>query len=62
MLFNWIPSITTLMMPLAIAEMAKMAVLAIVATIAMAYGNFSMATRGIQLKSTNKTSSVMLYS
>ena len=38
----------------AIARMAKMAILAIMATIVMANGNFSMAIRGIQLKSMKK--------
>ena len=50
MLFNWIPSMTMLMTPLAIAKMAEMPILAIMATIVMAYVNFSMAIRGIKLK------------
>ena len=41
-----------MMMPMGLAEMAIMAISAIMATIAMANGNFSMAIRGIQLKST----------
>ena len=40
-----------LIMPSAIAKMANMAILAIMAIIVMANGNFSMAIRGIQLKS-----------
>ena len=36
MLFNWIPSMTMLMTPMTIAEMEKMAILAIMATIVMA--------------------------
>ena len=44
---------------MAIAEMAKMAILVNMATILMANGNFIMAIRGIQLKSI-KNSSVML--
>ena len=50
MLFNWIPSKAMLMTPVAFADMAKMAVLAIMASIALANVNFSMAIRGIQLK------------
>ena len=50
-LFNWIPSMAMLMTPMAIAEMTKMAIFAIMATIVMANVNFSMAKRGIQLKS-----------
>ena len=42
MLFNWIPSKTMLMLPIAIA---KIAILSIMATIAKANGNFSMAIR-----------------
>ena len=54
MLFNWIPSMAMLMTPMAIAEMAKIAILAIMATIVMANVNFSMAIMGIQLKSIQK--------
>ena len=54
MLFDWIPSMAMLMTPMAIAEMAKMAILAIVATIVMVNVNFSMAIRVIQLKSITK--------
>ena len=54
MLFEWIPSMAMLMTPMAIAEMAKMAILAIVATIVMVNVNFSMAIRVIQLKSITK--------
>ena len=46
-----------LMMPMAIAETAKMtiiAILAIMATIVMTNFNFSMAIRGIQFKSVQK--------
>ena len=39
-----------LMTPMAIAKMAKTAILAIMATIVMANVNLSMAIRGIQLK------------
>ena len=46
MLYNWIPSKAMLMTHMAIAEMAKMAILAIMATIVMVIGNFSMAIRG----------------
>ena len=49
MLFNWIPCIAMLMTPKAIVEMAKMAILAIMATIVMANVNFSIAIRGNQL-------------
>ena len=45
---------TMLLMPMAIAKRAKMAISAKMATIAMAYANFCMGIRGIQLKSTNK--------
>ena len=47
---------------MAIAEMAQIAILAIMATIVMANDTFSMAIRSLQLKSLNKTSSVMLNS
>ena len=40
--------------PKGIAEMAKNAILAIMATFVMVNVNFSMAIRGIQLKSINK--------
>ena len=40
-----------LITPRAIAKMAKMAIFAMMATIVMANGNFSMALRGLQLKS-----------
>ena len=43
-----------LMTPMAIAEMANMAILAILATIVMPNVNFSMAIRGIQLKNIKK--------
>ena len=43
-----------LMTPMAIAGMAKMAIMAIMVTSVMANGLFSMAVRGIQLKSTTK--------
>ena len=43
-----------LMTPMAIVEMAKMAVLAIIANFVKANGNFSMAKRDIQLKSVRK--------
>ena len=43
-----------LMMPMTISEMAKMAILGIMATIAMADGSFSMAIRGIQLMNTKQ--------
>ena len=43
-----------LMTPMAIAVMAKMAIMAIMVTSVMANGKFSMATRGIQLKGTHK--------
>ena len=43
-----------LMTPMAIAGMAKMAIMAIMVTSVMANGNFSMAVRGIQLKGTKK--------
>ena len=49
--FNWIPSMAMLMTPKAIAEMAKMAIFEIMATIVMANVNFSMAIIGIQFKS-----------
>ena len=41
---------TMLMTPFAIAKMAEMPILAIMATIVIAYVNFSMAIRGIKLK------------
>ena len=44
-----------LIKPRAIAKTAKMAILAIMATIMRANENFSMAIRGIQLKSMNRT-------
>ena len=47
LLFNWIPSMAMLMTHMAIAEIAEMAIFAIMATIVMANGNFSMAIRGI---------------
>ena len=47
---------------MAIAEMAEMAILAVMATIVMANGNFSMGIKGIELKGTKKTSSVMIFS
>ena len=62
MLSNSIPSKAKLMTQITIAKMVKMAISAIMAIIAIAIGNFSMALRGIQLKSINKTSSVMLKS
>ena len=43
-----------LMTPMAIAGMAKMAIMAIMVTSVMANGNFSMAVRGIHLKGTQK--------
>ena len=54
MLFNWIPSMFMLITPMAIAKMAKMAILAVMATILMANINFSMALRGIFLIATKK--------
>ena len=45
---------TMFLMPMAIADMAKMAILAIMVTIAMANANFCMDIRGIQLESTKK--------
>ena len=54
MLFKWIPSMAMLMTPMAIAEMAKMAILAIMTTIVMANVNFSMAIIGIQVKGITK--------
>ena len=45
---------TMLLISMAIAKMAKIAILAIMATIVMANVNFSMAIRGIQLKSITK--------
>ena len=50
MLFNWIPSIAMLMTPMAIAEMAKMAIWALMTTIAMANVISSMDITGIQLE------------
>ena len=47
MLFNWIPSMTMLLMPMAIAEMANMPILAIMAPVAKANNNFCMGIRGI---------------
>ena len=43
-----------LIMSGAIAKMAKMVILTIMATIVMANSNFSLDTRGIQLKSIKK--------
>ena len=43
-----------LMTPMAIAGMAKMAIMAIMVTSVMANGNFSMALWGMQLKGTKK--------
>ena len=43
-----------LMTHMAIAGMAKMAIMAIMVTSVMANGKFSMAVRGIQLKGTQK--------
>ena len=54
MLFNWIPLMAILVMSRAIARMAKMAISALMATIVMDYGIFSMATRVIHLKSMKK--------
>ena len=48
--FNWIPSMAMLMTAMAIAEMAKIAILAIMATIVMADVNFSMAIGGTKLQ------------
>ena len=42
------------MMPTTIPKIANIAILAIMATIVMANGNFSMAIMGIQLKSIQK--------
>ena len=53
---------TMLLNSLVIAKITKMAILAMMATIAMGSGNFCMGIRGIQLKSTKKARSVMLYS
>ena len=60
--FNWIPSMAMLMTPMAIARMAKIAIMAIMVTSVMANGKFSMAVRGIQLKVTTQTSSVVVNS
>ena len=49
-----------LITPMAIAGMAKLAIMAIMVTSVMTNGNFSMVIRGIQLKATQKTSSVVL--
>ena len=49
-----------LMTPMAIAGMAKTAIMAILVTSVMDNGNFSMAVRGIQLQGTTKTSSIVL--
>ena len=46
----------------AITKMAKMAILALMATNVMANGNIIMAIRGIPVKEHEKTSSVMLDS
>ena len=54
MLFNWIHLMAMLMTPRAIAKIVKMAILALMATIVMANGNFIMVIRGIQLQSMNK--------
>ena len=43
-----------LMTPMAIAGMAKMAIMAIMVTSLMANGKFSMVIRGIELKGTQK--------
>ena len=43
-----------LIAPRTITKLAEMAILAIMATIVMANGNFSMVIRGIQLKSMTK--------
>ena len=43
-----------LLTPMAIAGMAKMAIMAKMVTSVMANGNFSMAVWGIQLKGTHK--------
>ena len=51
-----------LMLPMAISGMAKIAIMAILAIIAMANGIFYMVIRDIQLKSTQETSSVVLDS
>ena len=50
MVINWIPPMAILIMSRAITEIAKMAMSAIMATIVMVNGNFSMATRGMQHK------------
>ena len=52
--FNCIPSMAMSMTHMAIAGMAKMAIMAIMVTSVMANGNFRMVARGIQLKGTNK--------
>ena len=54
MLYKWIPSKAMLMAHMAIAEMAKMAILVTMATTVMAIGNLSMAIRGIQIKEDKK--------
>ena len=54
MLFNWIPLMAMLITPRAIAKMNKIAISAIMATVVMDNGNFSMAIRGIQVKSMKK--------
>ena len=46
MLFNWL-FLAMLITPRAIAKIVKMAFLALLATIVMVDGNFSMAMRGI---------------
>ena len=55
MLCNWIPNMAYAL-PMPIAEMAKKASLAIMATIVKANVNFSMAKSGIQLMSITKLS------
>ena len=47
-------SLVILITPRAITKMAKMAILAIMATVVMVNGNIIMAIRGIQLKSMKK--------
>ena len=51
MLFNGIPSMAMLMTHMAFSKMSKMALMA---TIVLAIGNFSMTIRGIQLKRIEK--------
>ena len=61
-LFNWKPLLNMLKFPLAIAIVAIRANMAILSISAMAIGFISIAILGIQLKSINKTSSVVLDS